>query len=296
AEVGVLPFGAGLRVVAVGEHGDARRLRGVALAEQPLVVGTRVDPLVDPLALLVGTAAQDDDLGEAAVRRQWRPDRNPLAPDVLHRLRPADARVRNEQVDREDAVVGGGLPFVRPGGKHQGSPGPGQDGVRVEVPLVLERGLDAESLRGRMEHVLPVLVADRVDRLALVLPYLPIGGGGADRGLGPVGNRHAVLLWLPLRPPPRAEAEGRESAPPSPRPETHRMLLPRAGGWCQPRPFAHAIRRPCYTRTSMPPRTSRAIVQTGPRQLELRDLPIPELTDETALLRVEACGICGSDA
>jgi threonine dehydrogenase-like Zn-dependent dehydrogenase len=46
----------------------------------------------------------------------------------------------------------------------------------------------------------------------------------------------------------------------------------------------------------MPPRTSRAIVQTGPRQLELRDLPIPELTDETALLRVEACGICGSDA
>jgi threonine dehydrogenase-like Zn-dependent dehydrogenase len=46
----------------------------------------------------------------------------------------------------------------------------------------------------------------------------------------------------------------------------------------------------------MPPRTSRAIVQTGPRQLELRDLPIPELTDDTALLRVEACGICGSDA
>jgi D-arabinose 1-dehydrogenase-like Zn-dependent alcohol dehydrogenase len=46
----------------------------------------------------------------------------------------------------------------------------------------------------------------------------------------------------------------------------------------------------------MPPRTSRAIVQTGPRQLELRELPIPELTDDTALLRVEACGICGSDA
>ncbi len=46
----------------------------------------------------------------------------------------------------------------------------------------------------------------------------------------------------------------------------------------------------------MPPRTSRAIVQTGPRQLELRELPVPELTDDTALLRVEACGICGSDA
>src|SRR5215831_19772696 len=46
----------------------------------------------------------------------------------------------------------------------------------------------------------------------------------------------------------------------------------------------------------MPPRTSRAIVQTGPRQLELRELPVPELTDDTGLLRVEACGICGSDA
>lgn len=41
--------------------------------------------------------------------------------------------------------------------------------------------------------------------------------------------------------------------------------------------------------------STRAIVQTGPRQLELRDLPLPEIDDESALLRVEACGICGSD-
>ncbi len=40
---------------------------------------------------------------------------------------------------------------------------------------------------------------------------------------------------------------------------------------------------------------SRAIVQTGPRQLELRELPVPEIDDDSALLRVEACGICGSD-
>jgi threonine dehydrogenase-like Zn-dependent dehydrogenase len=46
----------------------------------------------------------------------------------------------------------------------------------------------------------------------------------------------------------------------------------------------------------MTPRTSRAIVQTGPRQLALRELPIPELSGDSALLRVEACGICGSDA
>jgi 2-desacetyl-2-hydroxyethyl bacteriochlorophyllide A dehydrogenase len=43
-------------------------------------------------------------------------------------------------------------------------------------------------------------------------------------------------------------------------------------------------------------RTSRAIVQTGPRRLELRELPVPEIDDDSALLRVEACGICGSDA
>src|SRR5438132_12758435 len=43
-------------------------------------------------------------------------------------------------------------------------------------------------------------------------------------------------------------------------------------------------------------RTSRAVVQTAPRRLELRELPLPDIDDESALLRVEACGICGSDA
>jgi threonine dehydrogenase-like Zn-dependent dehydrogenase len=45
----------------------------------------------------------------------------------------------------------------------------------------------------------------------------------------------------------------------------------------------------------MPPRTTRAIVQTGPRQLDLRELPIPEIDADSGLLRIEACGICGSD-
>jgi threonine dehydrogenase-like Zn-dependent dehydrogenase len=40
---------------------------------------------------------------------------------------------------------------------------------------------------------------------------------------------------------------------------------------------------------------SRAVVQTGPRQLELRELDVPDITDDTAILRIEACGICGSD-
>jgi threonine dehydrogenase-like Zn-dependent dehydrogenase len=44
------------------------------------------------------------------------------------------------------------------------------------------------------------------------------------------------------------------------------------------------------------PATTRAIVQTGPRALELRDLPVPDVDADSAILRVEACGICGSDA
>jgi threonine dehydrogenase-like Zn-dependent dehydrogenase len=42
--------------------------------------------------------------------------------------------------------------------------------------------------------------------------------------------------------------------------------------------------------------TTRAIVQTGVRALELRELPVPDVDAESAILRVEACGICGSDA
>jgi threonine dehydrogenase-like Zn-dependent dehydrogenase len=44
------------------------------------------------------------------------------------------------------------------------------------------------------------------------------------------------------------------------------------------------------------PSTSRCIVQIGARALELRELPLPErIGPEEALLRVDACGICGSD-
>ena len=45
----------------------------------------------------------------------------------------------------------------------------------------------------------------------------------------------------------------------------------------------------------MPPRTTRPITRTGPRQLELCELPIPETDDDSALLRLEACGIYGGD-
>jgi threonine dehydrogenase-like Zn-dependent dehydrogenase len=42
-------------------------------------------------------------------------------------------------------------------------------------------------------------------------------------------------------------------------------------------------------------RTTRAVVQTGVRALEMRELSLPEIGDDDALLQVEACGICGSD-
>jgi threonine dehydrogenase-like Zn-dependent dehydrogenase len=38
-----------------------------------------------------------------------------------------------------------------------------------------------------------------------------------------------------------------------------------------------------------------AMVQTDALKLEPRELPIPEIGDDDALLKVEACGICGSD-
>jgi threonine dehydrogenase-like Zn-dependent dehydrogenase len=38
-----------------------------------------------------------------------------------------------------------------------------------------------------------------------------------------------------------------------------------------------------------------AMVLVEPRRLEARELPLPEIDDDSGLLRVEACGICGSD-
>jgi threonine dehydrogenase-like Zn-dependent dehydrogenase len=43
------------------------------------------------------------------------------------------------------------------------------------------------------------------------------------------------------------------------------------------------------------PRSSFTMVQTAIRTLEARDIPIPDIDDDSAILRIEACGICGSD-
>ena len=39
----------------------------------------------------------------------------------------------------------------------------------------------------------------------------------------------------------------------------------------------------------------RALVYTGPEQLEMRDAPMPKAADDEVLIKIEACGICGSD-
>ncbi|MCE5292398.1 MAG: alcohol dehydrogenase, partial [Nocardiaceae bacterium] len=38
-----------------------------------------------------------------------------------------------------------------------------------------------------------------------------------------------------------------------------------------------------------------AMVLTGPRSLQRRQMTIPEVGDRGAILRVEACGLCGTD-
>jgi 2-desacetyl-2-hydroxyethyl bacteriochlorophyllide A dehydrogenase len=43
------------------------------------------------------------------------------------------------------------------------------------------------------------------------------------------------------------------------------------------------------------PKTSFAMVQTAERKLERMDIAIPDVSDDDAILTVEACGICGSD-
>ena len=44
------------------------------------------------------------------------------------------------------------------------------------------------------------------------------------------------------------------------------------------------------------PKTSRAAVLTGIEKIELKEYPIPELGDDDILVKVEGCGVCGTDA
>ncbi len=41
--------------------------------------------------------------------------------------------------------------------------------------------------------------------------------------------------------------------------------------------------------------SAEALVLTGPETLERRSFEVPDITDDTARLRIEACGLCGTD-
>lgn len=41
--------------------------------------------------------------------------------------------------------------------------------------------------------------------------------------------------------------------------------------------------------------TGMAVVQLGPKRLELQEVPLPEIGSDDGLLRVERCGVCGTD-
>jgi alcohol dehydrogenase len=45
----------------------------------------------------------------------------------------------------------------------------------------------------------------------------------------------------------------------------------------------------------MPPATARALVLDAPYQLTARELPVPDAGEDDGVLRVEACGLCGTD-
>lgn len=45
----------------------------------------------------------------------------------------------------------------------------------------------------------------------------------------------------------------------------------------------------------MLPKKSMAMVQTGIRELKQMDIDLPDIDDNSAILKIEACGICGSD-
>ena len=44
------------------------------------------------------------------------------------------------------------------------------------------------------------------------------------------------------------------------------------------------------------PKTSRAAMLTKTEKFEIQEYPIPEIGDDDILVKVEGCGVCGTDA
>ncbi len=75
-----------------------------------------------------------------------------------------------------------------------------------------------------------------------------------------------------------------------------RLTEPRLGGSpCAPAPPGGAIVARRSTVAGMSAQAAEAMVQHGPRDLRETELPLPDLEPGAALLRLDACGLCGSD-
>src|SRR5262245_27078920 len=254
--------------------------------------------------------------GGATSRRRPPADRRIPAPGAVAAL-PVSGRPRSRRRGESDRRRRGGRALLW-------APAPRKRRRRGRLARALRR-------LPRRRGPPPIRGAGESTPDRLELPHLS-GSGSSARGTRCRGSRPrtpprgASCRFPPRRkqrrvhrgrrggaPPVRPGAHARALAPPRAGPRLHHRHrhradastgLDRAHHHRQPDAVNHGGawaatrtgRRPCYTSPGMAPRTSRAIIQTGPRQLELRELPVPEVTEDTGLLRVEACGICGSDA
>ncbi|EIQ00018.1 theronine dehydrogenase-like Zn-dependent dehydrogenase [Opitutaceae bacterium TAV1] len=70
------------------------------------------------------------------------------------------------------------------------------------------------------------------------------------------------------------------------------LLRPACSAVVSSRPVAAA---PAAAATVAVPASCKAALLTGPKRIELREFPIRAITDDEILIRVEGCGICGTD-
>ena len=74
-----------------------------------------------------------------------------------------------------------------------------------------------------------------------------------------------------------------------------RQVLKDSGAGPLPEPEPLAAMAKCSQEPIPNPRTSRAAVLIGKGRIEMRDFPVREITADEMLIRVEGCGICGTD-
>ena len=43
------------------------------------------------------------------------------------------------------------------------------------------------------------------------------------------------------------------------------------------------------------PKTAKVAMLTAPKKIEVKEFPVPALTDDDILVKVEGCGVCGTD-